>query len=106
MELERGKVTHDMRGLLWGCFFLSGVAGLTIEILWLRSVGLVLGTTASTVATVLGCYFLGLGGGALRGRRIQRRPVRVYGLLEGGAALGALWSLAVFRVVLQKLIGT
>jgi spermidine synthase len=86
-----------MRALLWCCFTLSGAAALALEALWVRSAGLVLGTTASTTATVLACYFAGLGLGAVWARRVDRRPVRTYGLLEAGAALGALWSLAVFE---------
>jgi len=39
--------------LLWLAFALSGAGALGLELLWLRSVGLVLGSTASTTATVL-----------------------------------------------------
>src|SRR5262245_57613776 len=88
-----------MSGLLWLCFGISGAAALALEVLWMRSAGLVLGTTAPTAATVLACYFAGLGLGAARARGVQRRPVRWYGLLELGAGLGAIWSLGVFRVL-------
>jgi spermidine synthase len=85
-----------MSGLLWLCFGLSGAAALAFEMLWMRSAGLVLGTTASTTATVLACYFAGLGLGSAGARRGSPRPVRRYGCLELGAGAGALWSLAVF----------
>ena len=88
-----------MRGLLWLCFALSGAAALALEMLWIRSAGLVLGTTVLTAATVLACYFAGLGLGAVCMRRGSSRPVRLYGLLELGAATGTLWSLAVFTVL-------
>ena len=88
-----------MRGLLWLCFGFSGAAALAFEMLWMRSAGVVLGTTVLTAATVLACYFAGLGLGALSMRAFSSRPVRLYGYLELGAAAGALWSLAVFSVL-------
>src|SRR2546428_2068237 len=91
-----------MRTLLWLCFALSGAAALAFEMLWMRSAGLVLGTTVVTAATVLACYFAGLGLGSAWARRVSSRPVRLYGRLEIGAAAGALWSLAVFYVLQQE----
>src|SRR6476620_6578062 len=88
-----------MNALLWLCCTLSGAAALALEMLWMRSAGLVLGATTTTAATVLACYFAGLGLGALRARHILHRPVQRYGRLEIGASLGALWSLLVFRVL-------
>ncbi len=85
-----------MRSLLWLCFGLSGAAALALEMLWMRSAGLVLGTTVITAATVLACYFTGLGLGSTYARGVSSQPVRLYGRLELGAAVGAVWSLAVF----------
>jgi len=84
--------------LLWGCFALSGAAALALELLWMRSAGVLLGQTAITAATVLACYFAGLAGGAALTRGLVRHPLRSYGRLEIGAALGALWSLALFTL--------
>jgi spermidine synthase len=88
-----------MNTLLWLCFAASGASALALEVLWMRSAGLVLGATAATTATMLACYFAGLACGAAWGRRIQRRPVRLYGLFELGVGLGALWSFGVFRAL-------
>src|SRR6266436_6045554 len=88
-----------MSGILWLCFSISGAAALALEVLWMRSAGLVLGATAPTMATVLACYFAGLGLGAARARGIQQRPVWLYGLLELGVGLGAFWSLLIFRAL-------
>src|SRR5919198_2007667 len=88
-----------MSALLWLCFSISGAAALALEMLWMRSAGLVLGATAPTAATVLACYFAGLGLGAALARGATTRPIARYGLLELGAAAGALWSLAAFRVL-------
>lgn len=84
-------------GLLWLCFAVSGAAALGLEMLWMRSAGLVMGQTAATAATVLACYFAGLAGGALAGRAVGPWAARRYALLELGVGAGALWSLAVFR---------
>ena len=88
-----------MRALLWLCFSISGATALALEVLWMRSAGLVLGATAPTAATVLACYFAGLGLGAAGARRLRWQPVRLYGLLELGAGLGALWSLGIFGLL-------
>src|SRR4030095_10904733 len=88
-----------MNGILWLCFSISGAAALALEVLWMRSAGLVLGTTASTAATVLSFCFAGLVLGAAVARDIRQRPVKLYGLLELGAGLGALWSLGIFRIL-------
>ena len=85
-----------MSGVLGLCFALSGAAALGLELLWMRSAGLVLGATAPTAATVLAWYFAGLGLGSALGRRASGRPVLRYALLEVGASLGALWSAGVF----------
>jgi predicted membrane-bound spermidine synthase len=77
-----------MNHLLVLCFTISGATALALEVLWMRSAGLVLGATALTTATVLACYFAGLGFGAACARRIQRWPVRLYGILELGAGIG------------------
>src|SRR5262245_33389059 len=88
--------------LLWFCFGLSGAAALAVEMLWMRSAGLVLGATTLTAATILACYFAGLGIGAASMRHISHRPVQVYGWLEIGAGLGTLWSLLVFEVLTNE----
>src|SRR5262245_25080503 len=83
--------------MLWLCFTVSGAAALGLELLWVRSAGLVVGATASTAATVLATYFAGLGTGAMLARRAPRRPVSRYGVLELGVSASALWSFAAFR---------
>jgi spermidine synthase len=85
--------------LLWACFALSGASALGLELLWLRSAGLVLGATAVTTATVVAGYFAGLGAGAWLGRRAPARPVRRYALLEVTASGGAVLSWAAFHLL-------
>lgn len=74
-------------------FFLSGVVGLSLEVLWLRELGLLMGNTAYATGTVLAVFFLGFGlGGHLWGRAAPRfdSPLMAYGGLEGGVALSSL----------------
>src|SRR5256885_12409018 len=86
-------------GLLWRCCAVAGAAALGPGLLGMRSAGLVLGGTAPTAATVLAGFFAGLGVGAALARGAPKRPIARYGLLELGAAAGALWSVAVFRAL-------
>ncbi len=83
------------RWLLPGCLLVSGASGLMYQVVWLRALELLFGTTTFATATVLSAYMAGLGLGALWfGRRIDRSPptdsVKLYGWMEGGIALYAL----------------
>lgn len=88
-----------MISLLWPCFWLSGAGALALELLWLRSAGLVLGTSASTAATVVSATFAGLAIGGYLARSAPAAPVRRYGRLELEVAAGGLLSLVVFRLL-------
>src|SRR6185295_1413600 len=73
-------------------FFLSGAVSLVYQVLWMRKLGLLFGNTAQAAATTLTAFFLGLAlGGHLGGRRAARlgNPLRAYGWVEIGIALGA-----------------
>lgn len=73
------------RRLLVLCFFCSGAAGLTFEVVWSRLLTLVFGATSLAISTVLTAYMGGLALGALLGGRWAARvarPVRLYGILE------------------------
>jgi spermidine synthase len=72
--------------------FLSGVAALLCEVLWMRRLALTVGSTGVAATLTLAVYMAGLGlGGAWAGRRRWVRPPSGYGLLEIGAAA---WTLA------------
>ena len=47
------------------CFFLSGFLGLVYEIIWIRKLGLILGTTVFAMSTVMAAFFGGLALGSL-----------------------------------------
>ena len=82
-----------IRILARAAFLLSGVAGLTFEIVWMRHLGLAVGATTLAVATTTAAYMGGLALGSHLGGRIAdrlRRPLAVYGGIEISLALVAL----------------
>lgn len=83
-----------MRHLARAAFLLSGVAGLTFEIVWSRYLGLAMGASTAAIGTVTAAYMGGLAIGSWIGGRWAdrlRRPLVAYGLVEIGiAAIGLL----------------
>ncbi len=74
-------------------FFVSGFTGLVYQVLWMRELGLLFGSTAQSAGATLAAFFLGLVVGARYwGRKAgsSERPLRLYALLEVGVALAAL----------------
>jgi spermidine synthase len=78
-------------------FFLSGCAGLIYEVVWSRMLGLVFGTSALAISTVLIVFMGGMSLGSYVLGKIAdrvRSPFLFYGILEGG--IGALCLLVPF----------
>jgi len=74
-------------------FFLSGAAALVYEVVWMRMLSFVFGNTTYAVSVVLAVFLGGLAIGAFIYGRVADRGrglLRVYGLLEAGAAAIAL----------------
>ncbi|UCC22869.1 MAG: fused MFS/spermidine synthase, partial [Planctomycetota bacterium] len=77
-----------IEALVLTCFFLSGVTGLTYEVLWTRMIVKVIGAAPFAVSIVLTVFMGGLGlGSYIASRTIDRikqplRLVRIYGILE------------------------
>jgi spermidine synthase len=75
------------------CFFLSGFLGLVYEIIWIRKLGLIFGTTVFSMTTVLTAFFGGLAlGSYIFGRLTSRvnNPIKIYAFLEGLVGIFAL----------------
>ena len=74
-------------------FVLSGISGITLEIVWTRQLELVFGATTLAISTVLTCFMggLALGSWAL-GKRADRMrsPLLGYAVLEGIIGVSAL----------------
>ena len=76
------------------CFFLSGLAGLVYEIVWLRMLGLIFGHTVYAITTVLAAFMAGLALGSFLFARWANRIkdlLSAYGILEIG--IGAYCAL-------------
>src|SRR5262245_41982767 len=83
-------------------FFLSGATALFYEILWMRQLILVFGSTTYAVSAVLSAYMMGLALGSFAfGRAADRghNLVRAYGLLEIGIGLYALVAPILLRSI-------
>ena len=84
---------HGMRLLVLTLFFFSGAFGLVYQIVWVRMLTHVFGTTATAVGVVLAAFMSGLALGSwLLGKAADRNPnpLRLYAILEIGIALAAL----------------
>jgi spermidine synthase len=76
--------------MFWIMPGLSGFACLIYQILWMRQVSVLLGSTSQAAALTLAVFFAGLTmGGWLWGKRCQTntRPLRTYAWLEVGIAI-------------------
>ena len=98
----RSPRSHDSRrrARLAGLVFLSGAASLVYEVLWLKELSLLFGSTAYAASTTLAVFFLGLAvGGAVFGRWSPhlRSPLRAYAWIELGVAAAA----ALYFVLLE-----
>ena len=88
---------------IYACYFLSGSLGLIYQILWLRKLLLVFGSTVHAVSTVLTVFFGGLALGSwLFGRLIDRQEsagLRWYAALEIGIGAYAFLTLPLFDAI-------
>ncbi len=92
------------RPLILLLFFLSGACTLVYQIVWVRMLVLVFGTSVFAVSTVLTAFMGGLAiGSAYFGRVVDRRGngLRIYAFLEGGIGLFAV----AFPLMLARLDG-
>lgn len=96
-------------GWLCALFFLSGISGLMYEVVWVRMLTRILGSTVYATSTVLAAFMAGLTLGSLiAGCWVDRarRPLRWYALLELGIGISALatllltdWLLPVYQAI-------
>ena len=74
-------------------FFVSGFAALVYQVLWVRELGLMFGSTAQAAALTIAIFFAGIAlGGWFWGRRARGygNSLRAFGLVELGVAVTAL----------------
>ena len=76
----------------------SGVAALTYQVVWVRLLGLSMGSTSASVSTVLAAFFLGLAIGSYLAERITRNRIdnlNVYIVLEAVIGISGLTLLPI-----------
>ncbi len=86
-----GETPRLSRPVLLGAFALSGAAALSYEVIWTRSLSVVLGSTTYAISSMLATFMLGLAIGGIAGGRIgdgERSCVVWLGAVELG--IGAL----------------
>ena len=86
-------IPSHLRWLIAALFFLSGFAALVYQVLWVRELGLLLGSTAQAAALAIAVFFAGLAtGGWFWGRMAPRvrSALAAFGALEVAVALTAL----------------
>lgn len=82
-----------MHRIIFIFFFLSGFSSLVFEVLWERLLMQVFGSTTFAISTLLTAFMAGLALGSVIGGRVAakiKRPLMVYGLLEGCIGLYGL----------------
>ncbi len=90
---DGGGHARPHAAVLAGLFFVSGFAALVYQVLWVRELGLLFGSTAQAAALAIAIFFAGIAlGGWFWGRRAAASPspLRGFGLLELGVAATAL----------------
>ena len=84
--------------IVWFIFIFSGASGLIYEVIWMRQLTLIFGSTVFATSTVLTAFMAGLALGSFYfGRKIDesdQSPLRIYALLEAGiGAFCLVWPL-------------
>ena len=84
--------------IVWLIFIFSGASGLIYEVIWMRQLTLIFGSTVFATSTVLTAFMAGLALGSYYfGRKIDestQSPLRIYALLEAGiGAFCLVWPL-------------
>ena len=92
------KKMRYIKPIVWLIFILSGASGLIYEVIWMRQLTLIFGSTVFATSTVLTAFMAGLALGSYYfGRKIDestQSPLRIYALLEAGiGAFCLVWPL-------------
>ena len=87
--------------LILGIFFTSGAAGLIYEILWMRQLAQLFGSTSQSAAVTTAAFFIGISAGSYYfGRKAAglTSPLSTYAWLEFGIVLAGLFFFLLFQV--------
>ena len=89
---------RNIKPIVWLIFIFSGASGLIYEVIWMRQLTLIFGSTVFATSTVLTAFMAGLALGSFYfGRKIDestQSPLRMYAYLEAGiGAFCLVWPL-------------
>ncbi len=89
---------RHIKPIIWLIFIFSGASGLIYQVIWMRQLTLIFGSTVFATSTVLTAFMAGLALGSFYfGRKIDtsdQSPLRIYALLEAGiGAFCLVWPL-------------
>lgn len=110
-EPESSTRTRVSFWLVSLCFFLSGTAGLIYQMVWMRYLSTVFGTSELAIVAVLVAYMGGLAAGAWVASKFLhrlRRPIVAYAVLELAIALSAIavpWLLRIAGILHTSVLG-
>ena len=65
--MENRSNRAPLYSLVYTCFFLSGFTGLVYEVLWIRMIERIIGTSPLVVAIIVSVFMAGLGAGSFLG---------------------------------------
>ena len=91
-----------MKRIVHFSFCLSGMAALIYEVVWMRQLTLIFGTTVYAVSTVLAVFMAGLALGSLILGRIadkSKNPLRLYAFLQGAIGVYVLFIQPIFNLI-------
>ena len=91
-----------IKPIVWLIFIFSGASGLIYQVIWMRQLTLIFGSTVFATSTVLTAFMGGLALGSYYfGKKIDEStesPLRIYALLEAGiGAFCLVWPLILNR---------
>jgi spermidine synthase len=98
--MDQGPARTRLHHAVYLAFFVSGAAGLVLQVVWVRLLKLVFGSTVLATSTVLSAFMAGLALGSFAfGRLADRHPnrIRLYALLELGTGASALLLPSLFQ---------
>jgi len=99
---------ENLRRMLVVAFAISGFTALVYEIVWMRPLQLIFGSTIYAVSTMLSGFLFGFALGAYLFRNLADKaenPVKVFALLELGIGVYGFIILGLFKVIPKLYIG-
>lgn len=103
VELQMGnKKNSGLKKLLILAFALSGMTALVYEVVWIRPLQLVFGSTIYAISTMLTTFMMGFALGSYLIRNIADRtknPVLLFALLEFGIGIYGMIILFIFKIL-------